>query len=175
MQLILLDNARKERYREDILSMLRAADRDFIPPLSARFSPSQTDFHSTPLEAGVHTYFEDMRRESMLGAFEGDTLLGFVTFVENLTNAHISADALPNLYICTLLVKPEARGRNLTRVMYSHLFDTLFPTHALFTRTWSTNAAHIRILESFGFTLSERIENDRAPGIDTVYFCKIRK
>jgi RimJ/RimL family protein N-acetyltransferase len=58
--------------------------------------------------------------------------------------------------------------------MYEHLFFTLFPTHHLFTRTWSTNAAHIAILGKFGFSQIARIENDRGEGIDTVYFAKKR-
>ena len=172
MELLLMDEACKARYRDDILSMLTAADQDFVPPLSARFSPSQTDFSKTTLAHGVQTYFEDMCREQMLGAFEGEKLLGFVTFVENLVRPPV--DTLPNLYICTLLVKPEARGKHLTKRMYEYLFDQLFPRHSLFTRTWSTNAAHIAILQSFGFALLERIENDRGANIDTVYFGKIR-
>jgi ribosomal protein S18 acetylase RimI-like enzyme len=153
--------------------MLTAADRDFVPPLSARFSPSQTAFGSTPLERGVACYFEDMYREQMLGAFEGDTLLGFVTFMEDLDSPYFEGH-LPNIYICTLLVKPEARGKHLTGSMYHRLFDELYPRHNLFTRTWSTNAAHIAILSKFGFSEIARIENDRGEGIDTVYFAKRR-
>ena len=59
--------------------------------------------------------------------------------------------------------------------MYEHLFDTLRPRHSCFTRTWSTNAAHIAILTRMGFSLTKRVENDRAIGIDSVYFGLIRK
>ena len=174
MQLKLFTAEDKARYRADIMAMLTAADNDFVPPLSARFSPTQTAFGETPLACGVAAYFEDMCREQILGAFEGDTLLGFVTFMENLDSPYFGEDHLPNLYICTLLVKPEARGKHLTKTMYEHLFFDLFADRNLFTRTWSTNAAHIAILGKFGFREIARIRNDRGAGIDTVYFGKKR-
>ena len=59
--------------------------------------------------------------------------------------------------------------------MYAHLFDDIFPDRSIFTRTWSTNAAHIKILDKFNFEIIKCIENDRGDGIDTVYFAKIRK
>ena len=101
-------------------------------------------------------------------------LLGFVTFKLDLVNAVLGADTLPNLYICTLLLSPAARGKGVTAKMYAHLFDSLYPSVNLFTRTWSTNAAHLKILDRFGFSLIKRIENDRGEGIDTVYFGKMR-
>ena len=174
MELKLLTNADKARLRADILSMLTAADKDFVPPLSARFSPSQTAFDGAPVENGVASYFEDMCREQMLGASEGDTLLGFVTFMENLESPYFGEHPLPSIYICTLLVKPEARGKHLTKRMYEHLFFERFATHNIFTRTWSTNAAHIAILGKFGFCEIARIKNDRGQGVDTVYFGKKR-
>ena len=170
MKLILMDNAQKARYRDDIFSMMVVGDEDFVPPLSARFSPFQTAFDGTAQEKGIATYLDGMLGEQMLGAFEGEELLGFVTFVENLENPHFGADPLPNIYLCTLLVKPEARGKHLTRSMYEHLFFERFAERSIFTRTWSTNAAHIAILGKFGFNEIDRIKNDRGEGIDTVYF-----
>ena len=174
MELILMDRAQKERYRNDIFAIMLAGDEDFVPPLSARFSPFQTAFGATAQEKGIETYLQGMLNEQMLGAFEGEELLGFVTFVENLENAHFGKNPLPNVYLCTLLVKPEARGKHLTRAMYEHLFFERFPAHNVFTRTWSSNAAHIAILGKFGFERIDRIENDRGEGIDTVYFVKRR-
>ena len=175
MEFILLSDAQKDTYRAQIFDMMLACDRDFVPPLSARFSTSDTKFSAeTAVENGIYKYFEDMIKEHMLAAIEDGALLGFVTFKRDLTNAVMSADTLPNLYICTLLLSPAARGKGVTAKMYAHLFDTLYPGVNLFTRTWSTNAAHLKILESFGFSLIKRIENDRGEGVDTVYFGKER-
>ena len=173
MELLLLNNEEKERYREELLAMLQGADGDFVPPLSKRFSPKQTAFGAERTGAssdGVRAYFEDMYKEQMLAAVEDGHLLGFVTFMRDLDHPCFGGDAKPNLYICTLLVKPEARGRRLTQTMYRYLFSELFADCKLFTRTWSTNAAHIAILQKFGFREIHRIPNDRGNGIDTVYF-----
>ena len=160
MQLILLSSEAKEAYKEQILTILRIGDRDFVPPLSARFAHDW--------EEG---YFGGMKAGEILAAMEDGRILGFVAFKKDyLFESIITKDSFPNIYIATLLVHPDARGKHLTRAMYTHLFDTLFPHENLFTRTWSTNAAHISILSRFGFSEVARIANDRAEGIDTVYF-----
>lgn len=41
------------------------------------------------------------------------------------------------------------------------------------TRTWSTNDAHIHILQSIGFVMVKNIDNDRGIGINTLYFEKV--
>ena len=175
MEFILLSDAQKDTYRAQIFDMMLAGDKDFVPPLSARYSTSDTSFCAeAAVPNGIGAYFKDMIREHMLAAIEDGKLLGFVTFKCDLVNGVLAADTLPNLYICTLLLSPAARGKGITKKMYAHLFDTLYPNVNLFTRTWSTNAAHLKILESFGFSLIKRIENDRGEGIDTVYFGKIR-
>ena len=173
---ILTEEEKKITYREQILDMMRAADNDFVPPMSARFSPFQTDLKGgDATECGIIRYYNGMVNEQMLCAIEGGTILGFVTYVENLKNKVFPEDAMPNLYICTLIVRRQARGRGLTYRMYDHLFDVIYPTHSLFTRTWSTNFAHSSILKKYGFDELHRIPNDRGEGIDTVYFAKIRK
>lgn len=176
MQLKLLtEEEKKITYRDQILSMMRAADNDFVPPMSARFSPFQTELKGeAEIEGGIVRYYNGMIKESMLCAIEDGKIIGFVTYVENLKNKAFPEGSMPNLYICTLIVRAEARGRGLTYVMYDHLFDTLYPNHSLFTRTWSTNFAHSTILKKYGFSEIHRIANDRGENIDTVYFGKVR-
>ena len=175
MEFFLLSDVQKKKYSQQIFNILLACDKDFVPPLSTRFSTSDTAFAAaTGAENGVNAYFEDMMGQHILAALEGEELLGFVTFKLDLLKSPLTEDTLPNLYICTLLLSPAARGKGLTQKMYAHLFDTLYPNVNLYTRTWSTNAAHIKILSRFGFDLIQRIENDRGIGIDTVYFGKKR-
>ena len=175
MDFILLTDAQKAEYRRQIFDILLACDKDFVPPLSARFSTADTAFSATTgVENGIDAYFEDMVSQHVLAAVEDGALLGFVSFKPDLVNAVLGADTLPNLYICTLLLSPAARGKGITQRMYAHLFDVLYPSVNLFTRTWSTNAAHLKILARFGFSLIKRIENDRGDGIDTVYYGKKR-
>lgn len=171
----LLDENARARYGEDVLALLRAANEEFVPPLSARFEKEETDARGRKITVdGVLRYFEEMWERHILGAFEDGVLLGFVAFVENMRTPPIPEDSLPNIYISTVIVCASARGRRLTGGMYDYLFDTLYPHHSVFTRTWSTNVAHQKILARMGFSTLCRIENDRAEGIDTVYFCKRR-
>lgn len=175
MEFLLLTDAQKKEYRAQILDILRTCDKDFVPPLSVRFSTADTNFSApTGVENGVNAYFEDMVRQNVLAAFEDGVLLGFATYKEDYTCPQITSDTFPNLYICTLLLSPAARGKGVTQQMYAHLFDVLCPTRNLFTRTWSTNHAHIKILTRFGFHLIARLENDRGEGIDTVFYGKER-
>jgi len=79
---------------------------------------------------------------------------------------------LPNIYLSTLILSTESRGKGVTKKLYAHLFNELYPDKSIFTRTWSTNLAHIKILDYFSFEEIARLENDRGNGIDTVYFAK---
>ena len=161
----------KIKYRNDILKMLVVSDKEFVPPLSARTSTSQTNFKGGACqENGCASYCDDMLEGQILGAFSDGELLGFVAFRENVERTYITKESFPNVYVSTLIVKPSARGRGLTSEMYSYLFFELFPESNIFTRTWSTNIAHLKILSRFGFETFKTVDNDRGQGIDTVYF-----
>ena len=172
MDFKILTEKEKRLYKDDIICTLKESDNDFVPPLSMRNSTTQTDLTcSTALgDQAIFSYGNEMLSQVILGAFEENNLLGFVSFKENYTNDIITSDSLPNIYISTLVLKKEARGKRLTQQMYDCLFNNLYKDRSIFTRTWSTNAAHLKILENFNFTLIKTIENDRGVGIDTVYF-----
>ena len=159
---------------QDVLGLLSAADQEFVPPLSCRSSSVQQDF-STPLKTsnGILAYFENLKEQRFLAAWENGKLLGFVSFRGNYLCREIPAEALPNIYISTLIVAPEARGKGITAAMYQVLFAAYSQCN-IFTRTWSSNIAHIRILEKFGFSRWRVLKNDRGNGIDTVYFQKAK-
>lgn len=173
MRFELLSPEQKSLYREELLGMMRFSDNDFVPPLSARSSTTQKDLSgSQAVENGIELYYSQMEQQQILCVFEEETLLGFVSYRENYTSEQIGKDTFPNIYLSTLIVKPEARGKGLTRKMYEYLFWERYCDRNIFTRTWSTNFAHIKILDGFGFDLIQRIKNDRGEGIDTVYFRK---
>ena len=175
MNFILFSEEQKTAYRDKIIGMIAACDHEFVPPLSSRHGPTQTDFSGAlQTEDNLPAYFEDMRKNEILAAVEGDELLGFIAFKRDMTNRFLTEETLPNLYVAVLLVKPDARGGGLTAKMYQYLFNELHPNTNLYTRTWSTNAAHAAILRKFGLEIVIRIENDRGEGIDTVYFGKKR-
>jgi len=162
----------QEQYYDEILKMLTDADDEFFPPLSARNSTTQSDLLSgEKSENGVLSYFEELKKQKFMVATEEGRLLAFVSFKENYTNDEIKENNLPNIYLSTLIVKKDARGRGITSKMYEKLFDAYKDVN-VFTRTWSTNIAHIKILEKFNFKTFRVLKDDRAEGVDTVYFKK---
>ena len=169
MEIKLLKEEEKAFYKEQLFSLLYEANEDFVPSLSARFPEAKT------VEEGVRRYFGEMMTANLLVTLDGDKLLGFIAFRENVSGNYIPEGVTPNLYIGTAVISKEARGKHLTTRMYEHLFYTLRSDYSCFTRTWSTNAAHIAILTRMGFALTKRVENDRGEGIDSVYYGLIRK
>ncbi len=171
MEFRILTQEDKKHLKQTIIEAMKESDNDFIPPLSARSSTTQKNLAGgKSSEQGLLSYCEEMLSQLVLGAFENDELLGFVSFKENYTCDVIRECDLPNIYLSTLILKTQARGKHLTQRMYDYLFNELYADRSIFTRTWSTNGAHLRILEKFNFSLIKTIENDRGIGIDTVYF-----
>ena len=170
MELKILTQEEKTQYRGAILALLEESDEDFLPPLSRRRSTKDQTFSGEAAVGGILSYYEAMNRQEILAAAIDGELLGFVSFYENFEGGEE-----PSLYVSTLVVAKAARGHGLTSKMYAHLFYTLFPEHNIYTRTWSTNAAHTKILARFGFAEWRRLPNDRGPGIDTVYFARLSK
>ena len=170
MDIKILREEEKDGYFNDILDMLIASDEEFVPPLSARTSTTQSDLTGTKKDnGGILSYFEELKKQKILVATENDKLIGFVSFKENFENDKIENTELPNIYISTLIVSPDGRGKGLTYKMYESLFKE-YENVNVFTRTWSTNTAHIKILSRFNFKTFCVLENDRGKGIDTIYF-----
>ena len=173
MHLKVLDCKDKNRYSSDIKEILRASDKDFVPPLSSRKSTLDKTFSNLSQTAdGIEFYFKEMAKQEVLAAIEDGKIIGFVSYILDFSNEYISESDLPNIYVSTLVLSEQARGKGLTKKIYSHLFFDLYPERTVFTRTWSTNLAHTKILFNFGFLELYRKENDRGAGIDTVYYRK---
>ncbi len=172
MEIRILTKKEQEKYDNEILDMLTTADEEFIPPLSARSSTTQSDLsYRKNASSGVLNYFKELKKQRFLAATENDKLVAFVSFKENFTNEKIGNDQLPNIYISTVLVAPDGRGKGLTSKMYETLFRE-YENVNVFTRTWSTNEVHIKILSRFNFKILCVLKNDRGNGVDTVYFKK---
>ncbi len=169
MEIMLLNQEGKRQYRQRLLALCQKSDKEFVPPLSQRSSTTQSTLQGGG-ETGILSYFAGIMEQPMLVCVEEDVLLGFVSYKENYVPEHYPDAQLPNIYISTLILAPEARGRGLTKALYRHLFFQRFPDRYVYTRTWSQNAAHIKILSGFDFREVCRILNHRGAGIDTVYF-----
>lgn len=171
MEITLLSHKKQAEQMEQILPLLAVADKEFVPPLSARTSTTQQTLLCDKSLAGVTLYWEEMKQQRLLVAKEQEEIVGFVSFKENFTSEEIKDNTLPNLYITTVIVSPSFRGKGLTQAMYQHLFS-LYEYTNVFTRTWSTNTAHLKILSRFGFMPILTLKNHRGQGIDTLYFQK---
>lgn len=175
MKFVMLEKEGKERYLGDIRKMMEESDKDFVPPLSQRGSTTQKNLVSGAMcdkDIGISAYLNEMIEQKILACIEDDELLGFVSFKENYVCDSIPESCLPNIYLSTLIVSEKARGKGVTTGMYDLLFNEIYKGVNVFTRTWSTNIAHIKILGKFGFKEIDRIKNHRGAGIDTVYFSK---
>ena len=157
-------------YEEEVYALLVMADREFVPPLSARGSSTQSDLSNTSAaEEGARDYYASMASQPVVLALEEGRCLGFMAFKQDYTCDWIGPETLPNLYASTCVVHPDARGRKLMEGFYREMIR-LFPQAAVYTRTWHTNAPHLRVLEKLGFREIIRLKDHRGPGMDTVYF-----
>jgi ribosomal protein S18 acetylase RimI-like enzyme len=174
MKICILSKEQQPEIYEEAYKMLEAADKEFVPPLSMRESSTQQSFSAGVKGDSIVRYFEQLKDQRFAAVFHEEALIAFVSYKENYTCGQIPPEELPNIYLSTLVVSPKARGKGVTKALYSKLFSE-YEAVNIFTRTWSTNIAHIRILERFGFEVVGILENDRGNGVHTVYFKKCRK
>ena len=172
MKFIVLTNEEKQKYKNDILEIMQICDSDFVPPLSSRSSTTQSNLKSVGFDQnGILNYYTEMEKQDVLAAIDDDgALVGFVSYKRDYISEVVTKT--PNIYLSTLMLHPASRGKRLTNRMYDYLFNKLYPDCSIFTRTWSTNDAHIKILSNFGISEFYRIKDDRGDGIDTIYFTK---
>lgn len=175
MEFRLLTPAEKTQYEESLLEILTINDKAFVPPLSQRSSTTQKNLQGAAGKEDIRPYFHKMLEQNILAIFHEGMLIGYVSYIDNYVSDVIGADTHPNIYLSTLVLRPESRGMGATKKAYTHLFFECYPDRNVFTRTWSTNAAHIKILSGFNFAEWKRIPNDRGVDVDTVYYFKKRE
>ncbi len=163
-----------EQYYEEILDILTCCDRDFLPPLSARESTTQKAF-SAETTSGKKpvSYCREMMQQNGFLAFDDGRVAGFLSFKKDYTCDAIGKETFPNVYISTLAVHPDYRGRGIAKQLYAAILSSFAECNA-YTRTWSTNQSQMKILPGLQFEEIKRIKNDRGQGIDTVYFYRSR-
>lgn len=171
MTITTLTPEKNSQHLNAVKRLIEASDTEFIPTLSARSSTTQQSL-ITPAEShkNCDLYFQEICAQNILIAMDSkDNLLGFMSYRENYICEHIAKEFLDNLYVTTVIVDKAARGHAIAGAFYQYLKE-LYPDHYLFTRTWSSNASHIRILNEQDFIVHKILKDDRGEGIDTVYF-----
>ncbi len=155
---------------DGIFQLLIECAGEFVPPLWQRSSSTQQDLHGSSSSSKIPSeYFESIRKQSAFVAIDSGRVVGFMSFRKNYICKEIPRSFQPNIYITTVIVDPVYRNRGITGEFYEKLIDR-FAGYHIFTRTWSTNNSHSRILSSRRFFEHKRIPDDRGPGIDTVYY-----
>lgn len=155
---------------DGIMELLTLCNYEFVPPLSCRNSTTQSLLSNQNDDAAVpYAYFENIRVQSVFVALENGNVVGFMSFKKNYYSSEIPTTMTPNVYITTVIVHPHYRNQGITNKLYSALLER-FTGYHVFTRTWSTNLGHTRILSSRKFYEFRRLKDDRGEGIDTVYY-----
>lgn len=159
-------------YMEDVWEILKKANSEFVPPLSMRNSTCQRKMTGA-MEVNAEeptAYFDMMKQQKFILAIQEEKVVGFLSFISNHQIQYPLGENVEKAeYITTIVVEDEHRNIGITKKLYQKMFE-LSLHKKIITRTWSTNYAHIHILEALGFVLVEKIANDRGEGIATVYY-----
>lgn len=170
---------------EAIWQLLRAADEEFVPPLSARGSTVQPELEPQPSAKqrgpgepgtgqGPARYFDELRGQHFILARERrtDHVVGFLSYREH----HLLPEGAPggeHLYVSTVIVDPAHRRQGITRAMYERLdAEAARCGQGIATRTWSGNTGHLRLLQELGVREVLRLPDHRGPGVDTHYLAR---
>ncbi len=162
-------------YADQIRTLLVAGDDAFVPPLTAseRSTVSQSvDGNEGPTD--IDGYVDRCLSRPMIAAFDDDRLCGFMSF-GRLADSDVLDAYTPTNYVAVLLIDEAYRNKGIATRLYDFLLNALpsdLQAPSLSTKTWSTNHAHLAILERLSFECVSRIVDDRAPGIDTVYYAR---
>lgn len=158
--------------KKRIWDILVQADDEFVPPLSERETTMQKNFNTTKSKdvKGPKEYFDALMNQSFLLAEKEEEVVAFMSYIPN--HRLVIGKRKENVvnYVSTIIVDKAHRSQGLTQLLYQKLFET--ESGHIATRTWSTNTAHLYILDKLGFKNVYTIKNDRGNGIDTVYYVK---
>jgi len=157
-----------------IRRLLSAADEAFVPPLTDDTRSTISRPGDRPGPTSIEEYVDTCLDRPLLGAFDEGRLVGFAS-LEPQADGGPLADYTPTTHVSVLVVDEAYRGEGIATRFYKHLLDTPpteLPQSAISTKMWHTNRAHISILDALGFDCVHRVEDDREPGIDTVYYAR---
>ena len=112
-----------------------------------------------------------IKQENILAIQDGK-VIGFLSFINNHENKGKN-------YITTIVVDKDYRGQGIANQFYDFI-ETGLPkavhSNYVYTRTWNTNFAHLKLLDKRGYTNTQTIKNDRTGPdgelLDTVYYGK---
>lgn len=162
--------------KEQVWKILCQCDEEFYPRLSARESSAQKKLAIAGEEktnaAKPRAYFKEMIGQEFILAYEGESVVGFMTFKKNYTCEALKTFG-ESLYITTVCVRKDCRGKGIMNALYQHMEQEIPPKcgcKSISTRTWSLNEAQLYELSKRGYEKLAVLANDRGNGVDTIYF-----
>lgn len=154
--------------RDELLELVRAADEEFVPPLSSRGGTTDTDL-SDGADRDIEPYFAQMTAQSLIAAVDKvGRVAGILSYIPDriLDNGD---EEVASDYVSTIIVGTDHRRRGVARSLCRELMTRETP---ISTRTWSGNTEHLELLADLGFVLWKRLPDDRGLGVDTVYYLR---
>lgn len=165
-----IKHIKNQHILDGIMDLLTLCNHEFVPPLSSRNSTTQSLLSGNHTDSTIpYEYFENIRHQPTFIVLDNGDVVGFMSLKKNYVSPEIPPAMTPNVYITTVIVHPRYRNQGITNRLYCALLERFMGYH-IFTRTWSTNDGHTRILSSRKFYEYCRLEDDRGDGIDTVYY-----
>lgn len=155
-------------YEDMAWELIKAADAEFVPPLSDRNSTVQQKLSGLEtLHHGPVVYFDVLKKQKNIIATEDGQVLGFMSVIPDHEVALNEGSVAAN-YVSTVVTDRAKRKHGVARALYLKLFE--MSELPVITRTWSTNYAHIGLLNKLKFDNVMTLKDDRGAGIDTVYY-----
>jgi ribosomal protein S18 acetylase RimI-like enzyme len=157
-----------------VRDLLREVDAEFVPPLSHRVDTLALHGPTCPPEDGLSRYLDAVGRESWLVALRGDRVVGLLSYLTDHRDPWLAAYS-PSLYATTVAVSVSARRAGVGGQLYdafeaaAHRLTVPYLT----TRTWTSNAAHLRLLRDRGWRRVVELPDDRDAGVGTVYYARV--
>ena len=142
MEMRIFENLTDAALLSQVYRLLVQADREFVPPLSSRGSTTQQSLRNS--EGSIGDYFEEMKQQCFVLAMDQDRVAGFMSYKKDYSCEY--TPFLPNLYASTCVVHPSTRGKGLMKQFYREMI-ALAPERWICTRTWHTNASHLKVLD----------------------------
>ena len=163
-----------EEQEKIVFEICKDADDDFVPPLSSRVDTvhkfKDTANIQIPKDKGLQIFFNEIKKESFIFIMNKGKIGGFMSFIKDYS-LHLDDDVVICDYITIIIIDSRYRNKGFTKKMYEVILKER-KGKKIATRTWSTNFAHMHILDKLGFKLVQRDIDDRGVNIDTVYYLK---
>ncbi|PIN85727.1 MAG: hypothetical protein COV47_00725 [Candidatus Diapherotrites archaeon CG11_big_fil_rev_8_21_14_0_20_37_9] len=146
---------------EKLTNFLKEVDDDFLPPLS------DTNFERLGTGKSLGEYLGKFPKKGLIYAEKNGKvtgLLGYFDYFEKYGTGFIE----------NVSVLKSQRQHGIGSKMLEMAINTMKKTgiEKITVRTWTTNAASIRLYKKFGFNIKKTIHNDRGNGVGSIIFEK---